>query len=326
MDRYGTMKCIRRLLIIFLCLMLGFRAGYAAAAEWPAGTGPAQPYPGRPAADLEHSLGDMMLYPCLEAPAQHYCDSLYMFLPREDMHLPDAHARDEYGLLYVYNGNGELLEIIDASDRSRVTMEIIPDKWLQSLLWGGGVMVRLRLLTSLVRDQSYYVEMQPGIILTPGLISNPAVHGPETWQPRMTGSYGISGRRYRKAPETDLSLVGPDTVQQKPPDAHTTAVVDQTRAWNDPDLVIRPEKGDRIDMDVFLGGDAVTAVIYCPEWSYYFEQTEYTVRDADPETGLIHVTGRQTADTPGNLGVIFLDSEDNWVNILMLSGESPVRE
>ena len=113
--------------------------------------------------------------------------------------------------------------------------------------------------------------------------------------------------------------------QQQAQDTRTTVIVDQARAGNDPDLVVCPEKGDRMDMDIFLGGDAVTAVIYCPEWSYYFEQTEYTAQDADPETGLIHVTGKQTADTPGNLGVIFLDAEDNWVNILMLSGESPVR-
>ncbi len=322
MDGIRTVKVGKKWAACLICMLLVLGTLTATAATWQQGTSPSQPYLGRPAADLTKSLGYYMIYPRVKAPAYQYCDNLVIYLPREDVTVGT-------GKLYLYNGNGELVETVDCAESGRVVIEPMSEAELTSLMWGGGVAVRFKLLTSLIYNQRYYVEMEIGCIMTPQNRTNAAIEGTEKWQPVLAGDFGISGRYFKQNEDIDLAMVGPgfqqeETGEIEEDEEEDLIIADETEVANDNGLKLAPEKGDTVDFDLFFGGDAVTAVVYCPANTFYFQQIEYTAADINPLTGMAHVHGKQMADEPGDLGVFFLNGNGKVIRIVMITGNSPV--
>ena len=277
----------------------GLLLGSASAATWREGTSPAQPYLGHPAADLERTLGYFMLYPRARAAAQHYCDALVVYLPREDVAIGTGEIR-------LFRADGELLLTVDVADGESVTIDPMTEGELDSLMWGSGVAYRIHLPFSLALDTGYYVTMDQGTITVPGtLIINGPVEGTDRWQPAVEGEYGISGLSYLQWHEIDLADVGPETAEQE--------------AEYVPSVKLNPEKGDIISFDLILGGEAATAAIYAPDDTVLFSRDTYGLADVDAD-GAVHVEGKVIGDELGTWGVIFLNEAGDTVHITLVHG------
>ena len=241
----------------------------AMAAEWEAGLSAARPYPNVPEADLSASMGYVMTYPDQNIPAERYCDVLEMYLPREDVVAGE-------GTLTVYDEKGKVMEVSFA-DEGVVEIRPLEEQELESLMWGGGVCVEIHLPQSLRFDDAYYVLMDEGCYTAAdGAVSNPAITSEEAWRPAVSGEYGVSGFKYVNA------------------DGQTTG---------------SPAAGNAIEMELVLGGDAASAVIYCEDDSVYFDPIEYT------ESGAI--SGEVTADS-ANWGVVFLNADGEVLDVLAM--------
>ena len=83
---------MKHMIALLLAAMLAFTGG-ALAATWPEGCSPERPYEGLPKVDLNEKMGYMVMYPKAELPAQRFCDTLFLFLPREDIELPKSDGR-----------------------------------------------------------------------------------------------------------------------------------------------------------------------------------------------------------------------------------------
>ena len=173
------------------------------AAEWKEGLGPQQPYAGVPEVDLTQTMGYIMLYPRDKMPAEHFCDTLNIYLPREDI------VRGT-GELHLYDDEGEVYAV-SFSDESQVKISSLTEEEMSGLIWGGGTNISIKLPVSLELKKSYYVLMDAGCFTgTDGNVSSLAVNKEGAWVPVVNGDFGVENLAYRKpaAPSAETTTDG----------------------------------------------------------------------------------------------------------------------
>ena len=269
----------------------------ASAAQWPEGTSASKPYAGVPEVDLSTTMGYTMLYPRDKMPAEHFCDILEIYLPREDVVLGEGTVR-------VFDENGEFA-VIDCSDPEQAKVRPLEEDELAGLKWGGGVCLEFHLPVSLNMGGNYYVNMDAGCFTAAnGAVASLAIDRDSIWAPVVTGDYGINRLYYSQgtppAPEgetEDLFASDVDENETEPEEEEN------------PEYKIQPEVGDNIRFDLVMGGDAVSAVLYSENGSVQFEKMEYT------ESGKVRgtVTG---ADV--NWGILFLNENGDVLSMLQM--------
>ena len=286
-----------------LALILALLTGAASAASWREGTGPEKPYLGKPAVNLDRTLGYYMLYPQAGFAAQYYCDCLTVYLPREDVTVGA-------GEMNLYAPDGSLLFNVNVAENNAAVVEPMTEIELDSLMWGSGVAYRIRLpfsLPALGAGEAYTATLDDGAILAAGgAVGSAALGVKEPWVIAVQGDYCIGGLSYREGRSTNLADVGPES----PIETGETP------------LTFDPKQGDTVSFDILLGGDAVSAVIYDPEGCLSFPQTTYTAEDKDTN-GTIRAEGVITGAALGSWGVIFQDAEDEPLQIVMVRGLMP---
>ncbi|MBQ8953988.1 MAG: hypothetical protein IJ048_07710 [Clostridia bacterium] len=261
---------------ILVCMLF---ASSAYAAEWPAGRSAAKPYEGTAEIDLTTTMGYILLYPRLNVmAAEHFCDTLTLYLPREDVKLAT-------GKLHLYSGRNEIASF-DFGDADHVRLHQLTETELDQLMWGSGVCIEVFLDTSLKIGENYYVLMDEGCFTTTdGTLKSLQITNPEAWRPVVAGDYGVSNLYYAKAPAEGGA---------------------QNAA---PSYVIHPMAGDVITFELLMGGDAKYAVIYSDNNSVDFDQPEYT------ESGVI--TGTVTSDDL-KWGIVFLNEGGEPLDVVRL--------
>ncbi len=161
------------------------------AAEWKEGLGPQQPYAGVPEVDLTQTMGYIMLYPRDKMPAEHFCDSLNIYLPREDI------VRGT-GELHLYDDEGEVYAVSFA-DESQVQILSLTEEEMNGLVWGGGTNISIKLPVSLEMKKNYYVLMDEGCFTASnGSVVSLPVNKEGAWAPVVNGDFGVENLAYRK--------------------------------------------------------------------------------------------------------------------------------
>ena len=176
------------------------------AAEWKEGLGPQQPYAGVPEVDLTQTMGYIMLYPRDKMPAEHFCDTLNIYLPRTDI------VRGT-GQLHLYDDEGEVYAVA-FEDESQVKISPLTEEEMNGLIWGGGTNISIKLPVSLELKKHYYVMMDAGCFTgTEGNVSSLAVNKEGAWVPVVNGDFGVEKLAYRKpaAPEAAAATDGTAT-------------------------------------------------------------------------------------------------------------------
>ena len=229
-------KCLALIAALLLCLEC------ASAAEWAEGRSAAQPYAGVQEVDLGARMGYSILWPSAKLPMDCYCDTLTIYLPREDVALGQ-------GKLTLMNEEGPVAEA-EFSDPAAVTLRPMDEDELVRLLWGGGVAIEVKLPVSLSLHGGEYVEMEEGCFTAAaGKVRSLRIQGdPNAWRPTLAGEFGVGSVRYTSEPEGE---------EEAPPKA-------------------APEEGDIVTFELLLGGGATTAVVYSPNESVQTEAAEYT--------------------------------------------------
>lgn len=162
------------------------------AAEWKEGLGPQQPYAGVPEVDLTQTMGYIMLYPRDKMPAEHFCDSLNIYLPREDI------VRGK-GQLHLYDDEGEVYSV-SFEDESQVQFLSLSEEEMNGLMWGGGTDITIKLPVSLELKKNYYVLMDEGCFTASnGAVVSLPVNKEGAWAPIVNGDFGVENLAYRKA-------------------------------------------------------------------------------------------------------------------------------
>ena len=277
--------------LILVCL---FCMTTALAAEWAEGLSPAKPSKLKPEVDLNKSVGYWLLYPRAGLPAEFYCDVLEMYMPNPDIALGKGTAT-------LWTAEGPVCTM-DFEDPTQVELRDLEETELQDLDWGSGVCVEIHLPISLKFGENYYVTMDEGALVTHGgaVKSMPIPYSDKVeidkqyWTPSVTGDYGISGMYY-----------------STPVDEN--AEVEEGAEEEDDDAIhpkYTPVKGDVLDFDVVLGGDAKIAVLVSEDNSVFFDVAELQ------ENG--HVTGTLVGDAP-DWGIVFADEEGNPVDYFQFS-------
>ncbi len=161
------------------------------AAEWKEGLGPQQPYAGVPEVDLTQTMGYIMLYPRDKMPAEHFCDSLNIYLPREDI------VRGT-GELHLYDDEGEVYAVSFA-DESQVQILSLTEEEMNGLVCGGGTNISIKLPVSLEMKKNYYVLMDEGCFTASnGSVVSLPVNKEGAWAPVVNGDFGVENLAYRK--------------------------------------------------------------------------------------------------------------------------------
>ena len=306
---------MKRLIALLMACALACGA-VAYAAEWGEGLGPAHPYAGSPEADLGKIIGFILLNPSEQMPAQGFCDTLHIYLPREDVALGS-------GLLHVYNDAGEV-ESVDFADERSVVLRPMTEEELTSLIWGSGVCIDIFLPVSLNIGERYYVNMDGGCCTAAGgAVESFPIDG-QTWVPVVTGEFGVNGLYYswrvqpeappvEELPEAETSE-GAEAETSEAPEAGTPA--EPAEAAQMPEEIIstgvrkaHPEVGDVITFELVLGGHAKVAVIYSENNSVYFPEPEQTA--SGTVTGL--VIGEEL-----DWGVVFLDERGEVLSLVKI--------
>ncbi len=166
------------------------------AAEWKEGLGPEKPYSGVPEIDLNENMGYVMTYPRDKMPAEHFCDALEMYLPREDIvrGSGEVSISDENGV--IYTGHFENPDEVDIRPLTETEME--------GLMWGSGTCVSIKLPVSLDFGKTYQVNMDEGAFTAAnGAVTNLPIKGEGNWTPVLTGDFGIANLSYRRAVEEE---------------------------------------------------------------------------------------------------------------------------
>ncbi len=238
----------RWIAILMACLML---SGAAHAAEWAEGTSPERPYPGVPAVDLKTQIGYMLNYPKADNAAERYCDTLYIYLPREDLALGD-------GRLSVMTGEGEWTGVSFA-DAERVRLYPLDEQTLSDVRWGGGIGVEVWLPVSLPMGDAAWIEMEDACLVPESGASLEGLpKGDQAWRAVVEGDYGVGGLRFTHE--------GDDVP------------------------ISQPAVGDLVKFDLKLGGDAAMVAIAsdngsvtCAEGDSFTQSGEVTLRLEDDD-------------------------------------------
>ena len=278
---------MKKMLARMMTLVLLLACAGASAAEWPEGRSAAKPYSNVPEVKLDETLGYIMLYPSDKLPSALFCNSLEIYLPREDVTVGK-------GTLTLWEkGEGteaRAVETVAFGDGDRAEVRPLDEEELEGLMWGSGVCVEIRLPVSLEFGKSYYVLMDEGCIVGGDSLPSPAISSAEAWKPELTGDFGVSGLYYTE-PKADEA--GEDAAAEAPAYA------------------LEPKAGDAIQFDLVLGGEAAGAVMYSGNDSAFFETLEYD--------GSATVTGKVLSDDL-QWGVIFLDAQGEVLEILEVEG------
>ena len=271
-------------LILAACLM---SATTVYASGWENGLSASQPYAGVPEVDLNETMGYIMLYPREKMPAEGYCGTLEIYLPREDIQAGS-------GKLTVFDRDGEYTSV-DFSDPSAVSIRSLTEEEMEGLMWGGGTCVEIHLPVSLDLRGSYYVNMDGGCFTAAdGKIASLAVNKKDTWVPVLNGSFGINSLYYSAA---DIDI------------EHETGDFLPTEAEESKEpveYILDPKKGDMVTFDVVLGGDAKAAVVFSENGSVEFTQMEF--KSSTQARGYI------TKDDV-SWGIVFLNENGDVLNV-----------
>ena len=282
-------KLIAVILVCLVCLTT------ALAAEWPEGTSPAKPTKLKPEVDLNKTVGYWLEFPRKGLPAEIFCDVLELYMPNPDIKLGEGTAT-------LWDANGEVC-VIDFTNPAQVELRDLEESELEAMHWGCGVCVEMHLPISLKFDENYYVTMDEGTLVThegavksmPIPYSDKVDITEQYWTPSVTSDYGISGLYY-SAPEAEAAETGEGEAEE----AGEGAVQPK----------YNPVKGDIVNFDVVLGGDAKIAVMVSEDNSVYFDTMEFH------ENG--HVTGTVVGDVP-NWGVVFADEDGTPVDYIQMT-------
>ena len=258
------MKKATALLIALLMLM-----SVAQAAEWENGTSPEQPYEGVPKVDLSEVFGYLMLDPSEGLAAEHFCQKLLIYTPREDVEASDA----TFYLCSETKRDGAIWST-PMNDTDVVTMRPITEEELVGLMWGSGTCFEVLLPESLTLGQDYFVNMEEGCLVSHDGVKSPTIGGTDEWTFTMEGDYGVSALQYRRP-----------------------------RGNGYEEGVLNPTAGDEIRFDLVLGGEAESAVIYRRNDAVDFEDTiiEQSGEVIGQVTGDNPIWGVQFLDAQGNL-------------------------
>ena len=284
---------MKRLIALLLVCLISITAAYAG--EWPEGLGPEKPFPGLRERDLTKEMGYYFLIPKEGFEAQHFCDTLQIYLPREDVALGDGHA-------HLCDANGEILDI-DFTNAQQVEIRPMEQAELEQFPqpWGGGTCIDIHLPMSLKFGGGWYVLMDLNCFTAQdGKISNYRLKKSKQWAPVLAGDYGVGGLYYCAATAKPLedgeAVEGEEEI--KPTEAPEAGSAEPK---------YEPQVGDDIHFDLVLGGPAKTAVVYSENDSAYFEVLEFTES--------CEVTGTVTKDDL-EWGVVFLNENDEMVDVL----------
>lgn len=252
--------------IVALILVMVMCATAAMAAEWPEGLGPQKPYSGSPEIDFNESFGFMMLWPFngkTVAPGE---DTLSIFLPREDVEVAA-------GTLGLYTKEDGLVEEIAISAETAV-LRPLSEQELDSLMWGGGVAIDIKLAQQLDPNFNYYVQLSEGCFVSPDYpVASPAIDGKKGWAFSTETENYIENLYYCRMVE----------------------------GQEEPEVVENVQVGDMVKFSIVLGEEGVSAALHCdagailPEITYFEESAEATVRF--PSSGEV------------KWGVVFLDAD-----------------
>lgn len=259
---------MKRILALLLAVLLC--AAPAFAAEWEEGRSPAKPYEGVPEADLETTLGYLMFYPNARIPEKGFCKSLCIYTPREDV------SAGEGMFYFCSEERGEEIRF-SFNDESFVTARPMTEAELNGLLWGGGTCFEIVLPYSLQLNEGYFVNLGSGCIVAENGVGNMEIGGVDSWAFRTDSEYGVSGAEYRRP------------VEDGTPEGRIT----------------EPKPGDEVVLDVLLGGEAVSAMLYWYDEAMAFAEMEIF------ESGTF--TGTVLAENP-IWGIVFLDEEGNAID------------
>ena len=292
-------KLIALVLVCMLCL-----AGTAFAAEWPEGLSPAKPTNLKPEVDLEKNIGYWLPFPRSGLPAEAFCDVLELYMPNPDIELGEGTAT-------LWTADGEVC-VLDFSDPTQVELRDLEEVELTDLHWGSGKCLEMHLPISLKFDENYYVTMDEGVLTSRGgkVKSMPIPYSDKVpiteqyWTPMVTGDYGISGLYY-SAPAAGAPSADGEAVEEI--GSAVEGEGEEASAAGEPKY--NPVKGDVVNFDVVLGGDATYAIMRSENNSVYFDTLEYGQSD--------HVTGTITGDT-AEWGVVFLDADGAVLDYLSL--------
>ena len=276
---------MRKIIALILACMLLMSVAHAA--TWGEGLGPAKVYEGSVEVDLAKVFGHIMKFPQLKFPAEHFCDVLEIYTPREDVALGE-------GMLRLFDENGEVTSV-SISDPDAVQLRQMEESEMEGLIWGSGKCVEVHLPVSLRLGGDYYVTMDAGCLTAAeGTVLSPAVDDRDLkdskgnifkgWQPIVVGDWGISGLYYSAPAEAADG-------EEAPADAPV-------------EYKLKPEVGDTVTFDVVLGGEAVTAVIFSENDSVRFETPEYS----ESGTAVGVVTGEEV-----DWGVVFLNENGDVI-------------
>ena len=295
--------------MILVCLLCVTTTAFAAG--WGEGLGPEKPMPGVPAIDLNEQMGYSYFFPKAGTAgkagleAEHFCDVLEIYLPREDIVLGEGHA-------HLYDSTDTEVADIDFANPDQVMLRTLHESELKNMKWGGGVCVEMYLPVSLKFDESYYVLMDLWCFSgANGKVSNYDLIAKDKWNPILKGDYGISGLYYSAAPAPveaeegeEFEEVEEETFEDMD---EAPAPTEEPEDEGPVEPKYNPVTGDLIHFDLVIGGDVKTAVVFSENDSVLFEQTDFT------KSGT--VKGTVTKDAL-DWGVVFLDENEDVVNVI----------
>ena len=288
--------------ILMVCALL---TGTALAAGWTEGRSPSKPYLGQPEADFSKTIGYMMRYPNAKMPINTYCDTLKVFMPRDDVAVG-------IGKVSVFEaGSEEPLMVVDFEDGVSVELRPMTEEEMDGLLWGGGVVYDILLPYSLELGGEYYVTMDAGCLASADWkMTNSAITDPEKWKFSVEGEFGINNLHYNAA-EAEADEAEADEAEDEAGETEAEAESDAEAAEDaEPELRIRPEVGDTVTFDLVLDGDAASAVVYSENDAVLFDIPAFT--ESGTYTGVVNAEEVSWA-------ILFLGEDGSVVEYIDLS-------
>ena len=183
--------------ILTWLLLLSLLLPSAALAGWEEGLGPGKPYANLPEIDLGEKMGYMIFTPDEGLAAQHACQWLRVYLPREDVALGE-------GTLILYEAGGREVWRTEMANAEAVTLRALNESELEGLLWGGGTCVEARLPRTLTLGQTYFLNLTHGAIVSDSGVESAQIGGEDSWRFTVEGDFGVSGMRYCRDDAEDL--------------------------------------------------------------------------------------------------------------------------
>lgn len=196
-------------IVALVLSMLLLCAATAQAAEWREGLSPSRPYSGVPEVDLSEQVGYMMFFPNAKVPAEHGCQKLFIYLPREDVKAGN-------GTFYLYAEGGDEVFSAPLSDTTVITQREATDAELDGMLWGSGTCFEIVLPRTLDLGSTYFVNLERGAIVTQDGIENYQIGDRDAWTFTVEGDYGVSAVEYSDGKVSFELTLGGEATQAVP--------------------------------------------------------------------------------------------------------------